>query len=41
MTLMGTGQIEKDEAIRAVQDYFSDLITKAEVLTVIQLYFAS
>ena len=35
------GQIEKDEAIRAVQDYFSDLITKAEVLTVIQLYFAS
>ncbi len=37
----GNGQIEKDEAIRAVQDYFSDLITKAEVLTVIQLYFAS
>ena len=33
--------IEKDEAIAAVVDYFSDHITKEEAVAVVQLYFAS
>ena len=35
-----SGDIDKDEAVEAVQDYFADTITRGEVLTVLQLYFA-
>jgi len=34
------GEIDKSEAIDAVQDYFDDKITKEQALDVIQLYFA-
>ena len=37
----GNGEIERDEAIRAVQDFFANRITRDEVLEVIRLYFAS
>jgi len=33
------GEIDKSEAIDAVQDYFDDIITKEQALDVIQLYF--
>ena len=35
-----SGDISKDEAVQAVQDYFADTITRGEVLEVLQLYFA-
>ena len=35
-----SGDIDKDEAVQAVQDYFADTITRGEVLEVLQLYFA-
>ena len=35
----GDGEIDKSEAIDAVQDYFDDIITKEQALDVIQLYF--
>jgi len=35
----GDGVIQKMEALQAVQDYFAEKITKAQVLEVIQLYF--
>ena len=35
------GLIERDEALRAVFDYFADLITKDEAIEVVLLYFAS
>ena len=37
----GNGQIDRDEAIKAVQDYFSNLISREDVLEVIRLYFAA
>ena len=37
----GNGRIDRDEAIRAVQDYFNNLISRDEALEVIRLYFAS
>ena len=33
------GTIDRDEALRAIRDYFSDVITKDEVLAVIMSYF--
>ena len=33
------GVIERDEALRAIRDYFSDVITRDEVLSVIMSYF--
>ena len=39
--LNGNGLIERDEALRAVFDYFADLITKDEAIEVVLLYFAS
>ena len=35
-----SGDIDKDEAVKAVQDYFEDTITRGEALEVLQLYFA-
>ena len=35
------GLVERDEALRAVVDYFADLITKDEAIEVVLLYFAS
>ena len=35
------GLIERDEALQAVVDYFTDLITKDEAIEVVLLYFAS
>ena len=35
-----SGDINKDEAVQAVQDYFTDTITRGEVLEILQLYFA-
>ena len=35
-----SGDIDKDEAVKAVQDYFADTITRGEALEVLQLYFA-
>lgn len=35
----GTAGIQKDEAIDALEDYFDELITKAEALAVLQEYF--
>ena len=35
-----SGDISKDEAVKAVQDYFEDTITRGEALEVLQLYFA-
>ena len=35
----GSGAIEKDEAVAAVNDYFLGQITKAQVVEVIVLYF--
>ena len=37
----GNGQIDRDEAIRAVQDYFNNLISRDDVIAVIRLYFAA
>ena len=37
----GDGQIDRDEAIRAVQDYFNNLISRDDVIEVIRLYFAA
>ena len=37
----GNGIIERDEAIAAVRDYFDRLITRDQVIMVIQSYFAS
>jgi hypothetical protein len=37
----GNGIIERDEAIAAVRDYFDRLITRNQVIMVIQSYFAS
>ena len=34
-----SGDIDKDEAVKAVQDYFEDTITRGEALEVLQLYF--
>ena len=36
----GDGVISRDEAIKAVQDYFANKITRDQVLAVIQQYFA-
>lgn len=38
--LNGNGTIERDEALKAVSDYFAGQITKDDVLEVISLYFA-
>ncbi len=35
-----SGDISKDEAVQAAQDYFADTITRGEVLEVLQFYFA-
>ena len=35
-----TGSISRSEATQAVRDYFSDEITKEEVITILMLYFA-
>jgi hypothetical protein len=35
------GIISKDEALKAVQDYFDSLITKGQVLEVVVAYFDS
>ena len=37
----GNGQIERDEAVAAVNDYFDDRITRDEVIRVIQAYLTS
>ena len=36
----GSGVIEKDEALAAVADYFAGIITKAQVVEVLVLYFS-
>ena len=33
------GTIDREEALRAIRDYFNDIITKDQVLTVIMRYF--
>ena len=33
------GEISKAEAIKSVQDYFNDVITKAQAIQVVMLYF--
>ena len=35
-----SGDISKDEAVQAVQDFFAETITRGEAIAVIQLYFA-
>ena len=37
----GSGQIEREEAVAAVNDYFDDLITRDQVIMVIQAYLSS
>ena len=37
----GNGSIERSEAVQAVSDYFSDEISKSDVLDVLALYFSS
>ena len=37
----GNGNIEREEVFEAVRDYFSDEITKDEVIMILTLYFAS
>ena len=37
----GSGQIEREEAVAAVNDYFDDLITRDQVIRVIQAYLSS
>ena len=37
----GNGQIDRDEAIKAVQDYFANRISRDEALEVIRLYFSA
>jgi len=37
----GDGVIDKMEAIKAIQDYYNDMITKAQVLEVIAAYYAA
>ena len=41
MTPMGAAQIEREEAVAAVNDYFDDLITRDQVIRVIQAYLSS
>ena len=37
----GSGEIEREEAVAAVNDYFDDRITREQVIRVIQAYLSS